>query len=427
MENLNYNNRTNRGVTLTKAEAIGDWLADFSKRENMAIYGGSLSKRNRIVLEAIARCYGNIGVIIIHNNPGLINDISRIIKLFPGLYQRLAKQGGRVSQCHISGDNMLYEPLYGMNRERIVETIYPQLSMDNPSYMQQHKCSDALNCYIDILEGKNEIIDLDAILSIVNMDVETIEKECFSASSGRLGASSYEQNDVSVYDRERIFSLLKQDNISFQVRADVNAFASHLDGRIWQKRHEEATNVSIISAVEMKNILSIYTPSNTYVLDYLASEINSLMDKGKHFMLVLDSINVSNTVLNTQILKAPTLPFSVVLSADSIQSVFGDSENDAQYSLHKMNTAVIMNCPNAKTAEVYSGSIGQYLRQFESVNNGTSQGAFSPFAGMNKGTGIHEQLFDRIRPEEFTTLEGGAVLLSQDEKGFHVVKTNYLG
>ena len=79
-----------------------------------------------------------------------------------------------------------------------------------------------------------------------------------------------------------------------QVRADVDGFASQLRSRIWGG--QENTGVSILTAIQNKALLSIQLPTfNETVMNYLAAELNQVLESGMPCLLVIDSVNVENS------------------------------------------------------------------------------------------------------------------------------------
>lgn len=422
---VEYKNRRACNVNQTNTEKVADWMADFEHCENMSIYGGDISKRNRIILEAISRCYGNVGIIIIHNNMEIGNVISMFPDTYPDIFDGWKENGFEAGVIHVGSYNPIYSPLHGMDKERIVEAIYPRNSNDNPAVMQQNMCAEALKCYIDVLTLTGKEVCLSELHQVCNKEIDEIFASNKPKRAGRLGASAIEEDD-SIPDQEksRILSVLKRENIYFQVRADVNAFADHLNRRIYSSNTQN-TRISMIEAIRNKGILTINVPSNDYVVEYLSSELNQIKDWGMQFLLIIDSVYVGDTSLCKNILMAPNLPFSVVLVGDNIQGIFGN-QGEANDVFHKMNKIVIMNTANVTVAQVYSEMIGRYMRIFMAEDDGRNRGAFDLFSGTSSGRGIHEELFERIRPEEFTQLGNGAVLISQGNQGQYVAKTQKL-
>ena len=128
-------NAFNRDIIESKAEKISYWIPSFDTPENFAVYGGDKDIRNMIVMGTIARCYGRMGVVVIHNNETLVGEIKKFRGYFPEIFNRCTRNGVRVMNCNVDNTNLLYEPLYGMGIDRAVEAIYPQMPAENPSYM----------------------------------------------------------------------------------------------------------------------------------------------------------------------------------------------------------------------------------------------------------------------------------------------------
>ncbi len=406
-------NAFNRDIIESKAEKISYWIPSFDTPENFSVYGGDKYIRNMIVMGTISRCYGRMGVVVIHNNETLVGEIKKFRGFFPEIFNRCARNGVRVMNCNVDNTNLLYEPLYGMGIDRAVEAIYPQMPAENPSYMQQHMCAEILRKYMMILKANGKAVDLDGLLYLCNMDIQTLEKTAMQ---------KLPQDEV----RNILASFLQNNNLYLQVRADVNAFAGHLESRIWRRKKnlDEASDVSMTEAVKHRAILTVRVPSNVGVLNYLATEIRSMIDDGLEFLLALDSVMVANSTMNKEILRQYSLPISTVITCDSIAGIF-DDENDMLNSLGKMENTIIMNTPNLNVAEVYSRALGQYMRQFTTTHTGSHREAFRIMGGYDTSRDMHEELFYRVTPQEFSQLGDGAVLISRGNGG-KTVKTKYV-
>ena len=117
----------------------------------------------------------------------------------------------------------LFVVVGGLEQTGILEVIYPQMPAENPSYMQQHMCAEILRKYMMILKANGKAVDLDGLLYLCNMDIQTLEKTAMQ---------KLPQDEV----RNILASFLQNNNLYLQVRADVNAFAGHLERRTWTKR-----------------------------------------------------------------------------------------------------------------------------------------------------------------------------------------------
>ena len=149
-----------------------------------------------------------------------------------------------------------------------------------------------------------------------------------------------------------------------------------------------------------------------------------MIDDGLEFLLVLDSVMVAKSTMNKEILRQYSLPISTVITCDSIAGIF-DDENDKLNSLGKMENTIIMNTPNLNVAEVYSKALGQYMRQFTTTHTGSHREAFRIMGGYDTSRDMHEELFYRVTPQEFSQLGDGAVLISRSNGGT-TVKTKHV-
>ncbi len=390
-------NDNDRGILFSDVEYVHEWVPSFNNIEHMGVFGGKDEMRSNVILQAIANCLGKMGIVVIHYDDGLIRKLQNIRNIIPEVANI------DVMQCSVDRDNLVYEPLFGIPEERVVEVLYPQVSRDNPSYLQLHVCAEALRSYLKIIKYNDLSIDLDLLIYLCNLELDELE-ECS------------EFQNVPEEERQHILSsLMQHDNIYLQVRADINSFAGHLEGRIWKRKdeNEESLDVSMISAVKEKNILTIKVPFNNHVTDYLGSEIQTIIDEGIQFLLVIDSVYAAPTLLNSEILKMPALPFSTVIACDNLRGIYGDNQADMENALAKLDIIHIMQCSNNISAQPFTTVTGQYLRRFESTHKGTSRQDFHILGGTDNSVDSHEELFDRIRPEEFATLGDGAVLIDQ--------------
>ncbi len=387
-------NRKNQGINRCSSARVGNWLPDNEAGTNVAVFGGNEFQRNLAVEQGIARCFGQVGVVVIHNNLFLERDLMNFNNLFPEKY---AKYPNTLA-CFVNNGNLCYEPLYGMSFNRAIEAIYPELSRESPMYMQQHLCSVALKAYTDILRYREIPIDLDNLLYLCNLDLGELERKELSLLPPK--------------EAEEILAVLMQENIIRQVKADVNYFATQMDERIW-RRSQKPSNVSIIEAVRNRALIAIRIPSNHLaVLDYLAAEMNCLLEYNAPFLLVLDSVIVGQSLLKSVILNQSML-FSTVLAGSNIQELFDGAQEDGANAMHKADKIVLFQCSNVTVAKQYSDLIGEYLRQFVSVSDNQHRGAFDLFSSHGKGQSISEQLYARLKPEELVQLGEGAVLINQ--------------
>lgn len=391
----NWDNRRNKEIIQVGNVKVTDWIPDSLIRESFAVFGGALDQRAIAVDQGIARCYGKMGIVVIHNN----DYLEQIIRCIGQNHPNLIGEYPDTPVCIVNGQNPCYEPLLGLDASRTIETIYPEDTINgNISIQQQHLSANGLLQYLNIIQYKNFPISLDNLLYLCGLNMEDLDRVELSTLSPHLA------KDIS--------AVLTQDNIAQQVRADLNNFAVQLDGRIWS-RYAEPTNISIIEAVKAKGLISIRVPGNNNAINnYLANEIFSLMNDNYPFLLVIDSVNIGQSLLRKAIVN-PSNCLSVILSGSSLFELCGIEENDNTGLLSNVQEVILFQCPNVQVAKQYSELVGEYLRKFDSYGENSHKGAFDIFAGHGKGIQTGEQLFARIRPEELVSLGSGAVLIDQ--------------
>lgn len=389
-------NRRNKNINQVGNANAPKWVPDSEIGTSLAVFGGSEAQRIRAVGQGIARCFGRMGIVIIHNNWNLEN----MLRDFKNQYTMQAEQYSQTPVCFVNNENPCYEPLYGLDGSRVIEAVYPRDSRESPMNLQQHICATALMKYVKLLELKNVPIDLHNLLYLSNMDLEVLEQR--------------EMGMLPVEAASDILAALSQDNTLRQVRADINYFATQMEGRIWSGQIP-ASNISIVEAVKNRAMLSVKVPNNSVaIMNYFTVEINALLDSGRQFLLVLDSVNIGNSVLRNSITTAPS-QLSIVLSAGDIQEIDAGFSSGAASILNKMSKIILFQCANVMTARQYSELIGNYLRQFDNYSYNEGKGLLDMLIGHGegRGKGVSEQLYTRVEPEELVRLGDGAVMINQ--------------
>ena len=390
---VNRTNRINQDIFQSKMADLDEWVPFDEAGTHLAVFGGNNDQRTYTVLQSIARCCGKVGIVVIHDNLDMEYQLSRIGDRYEGILPR------DTPVCFVNSRNLLYEPLYGMSINRAVETIYPQVSKDSPAYMQQHLCVEALRQYFRILQEKGVPLQLHNLLRLTSQGMEELDRRVLRSLDADLAKT--------------IRETLSRDNIYRQVKADVDYFAMQLDGRIW-KATGEPSDISIVSAAANRALLSVHVPANhTFVLDYLASELLNVLERNGQLLLVLDSVYVRDSLL-FELLSRANDRMILTLSDSSMTGIWGSDMEEGMRILQRIHKILLFQAPNAIVAKSCSELIGNYMRLFVSTNQNESRGAFDLFSGHGKGESISEQIFERIRPEEFVNLGNGAVMIEQD-------------
>lgn len=370
---------------------VDEWIT--RPGENISVFGGWTEQRNAVVEYIISRYLGNVGVIVLHNNDLLENDLNRFHNYYPEIF----KENPDIKACFINGSNSVYEPLEGLDKNRIVEIIYS----DNSDEYQKHSQSiEVLKIYLDILKYAGKTMNLDNLLTLCNMHYEQLKQDVLP------------NLPPSVAENYR--AKLARDNQWDKVGEDVRNFAGKLDGRIWSEDLPQ-TSISMIRAVENKALLTIRMSSDNRILqDYLAAELDYMIERKMNFVLVVDSVIMKDSRLRNIAINLAS-NFCTVISANS-NIELGDSmgkEHNENQLIYKADKVILFQCPDHSIAGYYSALIGNYLKKVVTYHEDKHRGAFDIFSGHGKGKGIAEQDFERIRPEELAGLRDGAVLIDR--------------
>lgn len=392
-EYLGFYEKEERNVEKYLSARISSWISDREADESFAVFGGNVQQRNRVTEQGIARCFGRIGVIVIHNNEFLEQDLMHILEIYPELLSGY----GKTPVCYINQNNLNYMPLLGMEPDRAAEVIYPELSRESPMYLQQHLYADGLKRYLRILQYRDLPLTLGSLLYLCRLDLEALETR--------------ELSQIPEAYASEILSGLMQDNVTRQIRADVESFAGQLYGRIWGG--QGGGGASILTAARNRALISIRVPShNASVLNYLSAELSQVLELGIPCLLVIDSVQLGNSLLRG-IITAPGGSVPKILSGSSVQELCGETPNSGSALLYQFGKIILFQCANAAVAAQYSDMIGNYLRRFMTMTENKSRGAFDLFSGHGRGESFSMQEYARIKPEELMRLGNGAVLIDQ--------------
>ena len=389
-----FGNKIDQDIVRRRSVCVEDWLPDEEISANIAVFCGTNEQRCLTVEQVIARSLGKMGVLVLHSNDLLEADLQN----FPNIYPDVWEMYPNLPVCHVNSRHLVYEPLYGMDKNRAAEAIYPEVSRDSPMYLQQHLCSEALRQYMEILSRRQLPIDLDSLCRLVSMDLSELQEGELSTLPEKV--------------QGEILAALSQENIFRQVRADVGSFAAQMDGRIWN-RQTEPTDISMVEAVKNRALLSIRIPvDNTYIMDYLAAELKYLAERQEPFLLVADSIGLAGSALKNLLIH-PGKGYVTAIAARDVGQMLGDAADSALSLLGSADQIIVYNCANVRVASQYTELVGEYLRRFVDEQQSVQRAPFAIFGSHGKGNSIREGLYARIRPEELTRLGAGAMLIDQ--------------
>ncbi len=386
------NNKFNSDVIRVNTVSVREWMPDGELNLSMSVFGGHENQRNAVIGRAISRCYGKFSIIVLHNNLSLENMLSN----FQNYYLGSERQCPKVPTCFISGQNPQYTPFLDMSPARICEAIYPTHGADMALRAQ------ALSRYVDILRFRHIPVNLDNLIRISSMTIDEIEENQMAGVPEAFAKDT--------------IALLSQNNIHMQVKADINQYASFLDGRIWTGAYG-ATDVNMVTAIKRNAVLSVRMPANNLqVLDYFAAELSFILDMGYHCLLVIDSLYLGDSKLG-DIVSNMNSQIAVLLSGNNHIDMFRTSQNTTPVIPGSVARKVILfSTSNAATSQHYAEMIGKYEKQMESVND-SQQDRDTFFKKKERHYNVSITESFRIRPEELANLGQGAVLIQDTISG----------
>ena len=377
-----------RKVLEKKRVSLEEWLPDSRQWESYAVFGGDIFQRNIAVEQGIARCFGNRAIFVIHNNLSLERELKNLLSIYPDL-----EAYRYTPTTFVNSQNRNYMPFWGLDGDRVQEVLYPEARQSNTS---QYK--SGVRSYLRILEYEKKPYTLTNLLHLSQKKFEKLEME--------------DLNRIPDEIRDEIEANLLADDVMGKVKNDIESFAGVFRSSVWDEREEGMVN--LLAAVKNKALISIYLPGRSgSVLDYLAVELEMILESNLDFLLVIDSINIEDGRMK-RILLNPSLNMSKIIAADTVGDVCSSIRNSGEEILHRFQKIVLFKCANSLVAKTYSDIIGSHLKTIESktVNNTRRIGNWG--SDRTKGKSVSQQLAPRLEPEELVALGTGAVLIDQE-------------
>lgn len=385
-------NRANRNVTEIRRAGLHDWVPDEEATMNLTTFGGREEQRCAVVLHAISRLYGRCPIIAIHNSDLLEGCISQ----FEHLYPRVAESYPETLRGYTSSVNCNYDPLYGIDESSIVRCIYPAGAGDFALR------AEGLRQYIKILKLNKIDLTLMNLERVCSMNLNRIEEELFPK--------------IPKYEADDIMSVLMQNNLHLQVKADVKMFAERLSGKIWN-REAKASGLNIVSAAKRNAVLSVkLTSNNTDVMNLLAAECNFLIDRGVHFLLIIDSIILENGALQ-DIIRNGSNQFAVVMAGPNHMDMLkGSKYGTVELPETLCRKTILFSCSNQGVAKFYSDMIGSYKMLDKTIaDKAENMSGFSLFRKDESNISKANKDESRVRAEEIAALGDGALMMQTYE------------
>ena len=282
MAHINYHRNVRFYGRLPLAEALPteNWQANF------AAFCGRIEQRREAGLQAIRRCIGRVGIILLQNDSLLAEEIERLPEALPAPGSS-RQDVGRIYSINPPASSVHYiAPLYGMNHEEVLNAIIPT-SGDNDSRAAVVAARDGLNAYLRILElqflhsrARNPQFSgrspyrLDLLEQLVALSYQDLDRQVL--------------NQLPETERRPIRETLSSDGRILLVRGWVNDFTSLMSSTLWTRQSEvRHGTIGIRDAMLHRSLINISLPNpSPALLRYLLCELNSLRTANIDFLLV---------------------------------------------------------------------------------------------------------------------------------------------
>lgn len=368
--------------------------------ENFAVLFGVPQQRTEIALHSMQRYVGKAGIVFIHDDPAMSNELNRLTERIPQVNLYYANRN--------LSDARIYDPLYGLNERAITDIILP-VQKNGTNSLDISSARARLGDYLSIMKyqfNNNPSIfgsypyNLDLLVQLTQMPFSQLQASVLN----------YLPSDMS----ERLSSRLSADSIQQSVFDSVQNFRSVAEEFLWSPSNAaNHSRLSIIETVKNGDIISVHIPnSNPDLLNYIYYELESLINARIPFLLVESGLSLHNSAKISDCFfgEHTQLNYRTGIISQSASSLLGSEKDDLSKITSQYQEIVVLRCSSNAEAEPFSASAGTYFRKVTSRNFQSHRRPFSIFSSHGGGTQTNEQEERNIRPEELVNLGNGAML-----------------
>lgn len=381
---------------------------------NFAAFCGSRSVRDLLALQAISRFCGDMGVVLLHNDPLFEARLGQIYTLRPSLTTHPTFEMILANRADGQGGiDAFYDPLYGLSDIEVLDVLLPAPAPGADP--ETGRLRALLSDYLKILAlqfARNRApfgdhpYNLDLLLDLVGMPFYVLEDRVL-----RHLPESF-RRDVS--------GRLSAENACQTAYQAVLAFSQAMETFLWKYRGFAAhTRTSLIRAVENRQLISLYVPvPRDDVLDYLCAELQHLNRARKPYLLVENGLHIASTTQFKQLFLSEHGEgsyYTGILSEDTSGIV---SANNAEPELAALfgqtREMYVFACPNALAAKPFSDALGSYYRQVTEHHTDLHRQPFHLFGSRGYGYVTREVPQKIVTPEELMNLGEGCLLCGKN-------------
>lgn len=411
MAHINHIRRVDQISRLTLRDAI-----NLSYNKSFAAFCGSRYQRNQIGIYEMSSFCGNMGIVLLHNDPQIEVDLRQIYKLNPSLTNtQNSFQMFIANQADTYGNiKSFYDPFYGLGESAILDALAP-IRSDIRSTVEIQALRSILSDYLSIMNyqfNKNRkpfgdyAYNLDLLLELTKMPYSTLHNQVLAY--------------LPVGLRKDLIGRLSADGVQQKAYNTVVSFSQALRSFFWtQREFSKHSKLSIISAVRSRNLISIYVPeSRTDVLNYIALELQQLNNSQVPYLLLESGIDLNNCqkLKNFFLSEHGMLPYYTGILAENTSSVVKPDtiNNDLSALFSQTQEMFVFECSSIIAAQPFSDAIGNYYRQLEEQHTDSHREPFHIFQSHGYGNVQREITQRAVNPEELTSLNSGCLLYGKN-------------
>lgn len=382
---------------------------------SFAAFCGSDYQRNQVAINAISNFCGNMGVVLIHNNPLLESMLSDIYYMSPALANDSSFQMILANPVNEMGSiEAYYDPLYGLTDTEILDVIAP-LQNDNHFISDIQNLRTIISDYLTIMEYQFRLNRTPFGDYPYNLDLlYELSRMPFSVLRDRV--LDYLPANIS-YD---ISGRLSADGAQQKAYNAVSTFSQIMRSSLWSNRgFGNHTGISLISALTNRQLISIYIPeSRNDVFDYIYAELQHLNKSHIPYLIVESGLDLSfNSKLKKLFLgEHSALPYCTGIVAEDTSSIVSTENTDTDLAalFSQTQEMYVFACSSVLSAQPFSDGIGNYFRQIAEYHNDIHRQPFHLLGTYSTGE-VQREVSQRIlNPEELVTLGTGCLLYGRN-------------
>lgn len=359
------------------------------------IISGRISQAQFDTLEQLVdTIIGKFPLIVLHNNhPILEQKVANV-------YERKIQSGTLLGDCplwNIGKDNLVFEPLYGMDEVQIVKVLKRlAIKMD---YTVTPRFERIVRAHLRILKEQNVPASLARLQYLCGFeDMQEFQKNIMALPCGpdvarRIWADMGLDNDKNAEQ----FDLFR--NV-------ITNFVYEMKQSGW-KPDAEVMRVNALTAIKRcaTLVFSVNDVFSDFFFNYLVDELRG--NEGKPFFVLLDNVRLDDSYFS-EFLIHPSANCRVGVVAENAASLMGrDTENFFRFA-EKVHCYILFKHKTSAAASIYSEIIGKFDYTKTEYSEGTQRESFKIIAsGHHSDTRYSVENQYRIMPEDIMQLGNG--------------------